>query len=201
MRKGGSGRRGVIFSPPLVVALVNGKKTVTRRLGDAPPASPGDLLWVRESWALRDPARHAWRDALPGEVAYLATDPAPPGWRRRCARFLPMRLARLWFLVEDVRREPLHAIDDDDARREGLHATRLPLAGASGMTVWHVGDWPAGAVPKGPHGAPDGRLAFGRSPREGFAALWDSIHGDEAPWASNRDVWRVAFRPTAAPEE
>lgn len=31
-------------------------------------------------------------------------------------------------------------------------------------------------------------------PRESFAALWDSINGERASWASNPWVWRVAFQ-------
>ena len=42
----------ILFSPTMVRALVDGRKTETRRLVSSPlaKATPGDLLWVREKW-------------------------------------------------------------------------------------------------------------------------------------------------------
>ena len=110
---------GILFSPPMVRALLADAKTVTRRL-EAPVARPGDLLWVKEAWAIADAATEAWRRTPAADVVYGSTDAVPAGWRRRHARFMPKAYARLWLLVEDVRAERLHAIDDADAVREGV---------------------------------------------------------------------------------
>ena len=50
----------IIFSGPMIQAILEGKKTQTRRVmklgngGDypCPYGSPGDWLWVRETWAV-----------------------------------------------------------------------------------------------------------------------------------------------------
>lgn len=121
---------GILFSPPMVRAIVACAKTVTRRL-EAPDARPGDLLWVREAWAIASPDTEAWKTTPVAEVVYSSTAKVPEGWRRRHARFMPKRYARIRLLVEDVREEQLHAIDDADARAEGV----LTLDGAAGATT------------------------------------------------------------------
>jgi hypothetical protein len=53
--------RFILFAPPLVTAILKGRKLVTRRLagkGQQPPSKcpygvAGDRLWVREKWGYR----------------------------------------------------------------------------------------------------------------------------------------------------
>lgn len=51
--------RGIIFSAPMVQALLDGRKTQTRRLATSPlrRCEPGDRLWVREAIAAEELSR------------------------------------------------------------------------------------------------------------------------------------------------
>lgn len=214
--------RPILFSPPMVRAIVDGAKVVTRRVvklatlkvhvpeyvpvhipfvvtgkpsdmsiapgvhratmndhgavsvlvrGESvgvkpgefkwasPYGVPGDRLYVAEAWST-PPGFGDWRTTDRSAIRYTSTDGVPEGWRRRHARFMPRKYARLVLDVVSVRVERLHAIDDADALREGV--LTLPASDP------------------------------GASPRERFMALWCEINGG-ASWASNPWVWRISF--------
>ncbi len=205
------GERPILFSAPMVRAILEGRKTVTRRVvRDAKPLAadvtdfggwvandaavleegvralrrpygePGDRLWVRETWGVlyestaRDD-KEAIEDARRGMPWACITYPtrslhtaSPTRWRPSI--HMPRWASRITLEVVDVRVERLNAIDEDDARREGFDANPYALA--------------------------DGTIdeAMSITARDNFAALWDSLNGDRAPWSSNPWVWRVEFR-------
>jgi hypothetical protein len=178
--------RPILFSGPMVRAILDGSKTQTRRavsskrfpcadwgyasVGDRchPLAAhaygtPGDRLWVRETWAVQ----HEYDAAAPSEIGasarwrYAATEDLG-GLRKRPSIFLPRRGSRILLEITDVRVQRLQEISEGDARAEGAQKS------------W--AGWP--------------RLA---SYRSGFQSLWESINGTGS-WHANPWVWAITFQ-------
>ncbi len=130
-----------------------------------PFGAPGDRLWVRETHA----------QAGTGRVFYRADpDTLAPRWTP--AIHMPRWASRIDLEVTAVRVERLQDITEDDARAEGIGAARPDLAPLSAL---HPGRKPGQDMP---------------SYRAAFWALWESINGARASWASNPWVWCVGFK-------
>jgi len=183
--------RPILFSGEMVRAIIDGRKTQTRRVVNeavafppCPYGAPGDRLWVRETFAsfraegqpvtprdaryvvLRDGAQvYADGKTYPPLAAYAAGAFDAIKWRPSI--HMPRWASRITLEVVSVRVERVQSITEEDARAEGVAVTAPHLM----------------------HGA----LAS-MSARENFAVLWDSINGKRAPWAVNPWVWRVEFR-------
>lgn len=177
-----------IFSGPMVRAMLDGRKTQTRRLANSPlrRAQAGDRLWVRETWA----THWANDDLPPREIApslwtvlYLAE-----GYRRPAAKdgsvalasqckkvrpaiHMPRWASRLTLLVSRVWVEPLQAISNADAIAEGVERNDPRVGG------WR--DY-------------QGQLTSAMSARESYASLWMKLHGRDS-WKSNPDVVAIEF--------
>jgi len=195
--------RPILFSGPMIRAILAGTKTKTRRVvkpqpdedglaklingpwhdTDARPyrcryGVPGDRLWVRETFAWLSGGTGCPDDA--DGVLYRATDPGwddeQTGLRWRPSIFMPRAASRILLEITDVRVERLHEISDDDARLEGI--TELSLQGDEPGAWWTAA----------PH-----RSMHSRTPRGAFLRLWRSIHGDGS-WDANPLVWVLSFR-------
>lgn len=164
----------ILFSGPMVRAILEGRKTQTRRpcrWGVARDAvAAGDRLWVRETWAV------ATGDVCDGNAAirYRAdgaleavndhrSDALPrmlsTSDRWRPSIHMPRWASRLTLPVVSVRAERLHDITEADAVAEGVRD-------------------------------PDLRAA--ETARVLFADLWNATYGPEA-WDANPWVWRIEF--------
>ena len=188
----------IIFSAPMVRALLEGRKTQTRRLAWKPlviaiateghpteevrdaslwqRVQPGDRLYVREAWKPHSLYDHmAPRDMPQAKVFYLADDAySPSGSRGRPGIHMPRWASRLTLTVTAAKVERLQAITEDDARAEGIYWSRR----------WE--GWTSGA------GA-DETVDFHTSrPDRAFASLWERLHGDGA-WAANPEVVALSF--------
>jgi hypothetical protein len=131
----------ILFSAPMVRAILDGRKTQTRRvikIDDAPENwkisiagtsivrtepydvklpryAAGDILWVRETW------NTAYKDNACTEVAhyiYRASEPNGAGWWKPSIH-MPREAARIFLRVTNVSVERLQEITVDDCRLEG----------------------------------------------------------------------------------
>lgn len=207
--------RPILFSGPMVRAILDGSKSQTRRVvrgqkriahdvtnfnlgafwgwaaNDAavrelgsqnlqcPYGTPGERLWVRESFTWRrGNGIRPWYRADGEQPTREDGQPIPwdAGPRWHPSIHMPRRICRITLEVTDVRVERLQDISEDDARAEG------------------VDDGPG----RGSHVYPSPRAARGPLGHRGvFRELWDTINGKRAPWASNPWVWAVSFRRVA----
>lgn len=192
--------RPILFSGPMVRALLAGTKTQTRRIAkpikhpdlgnlyDAgafvlerepqhvidracPYGKPGDRLWVRETWAFGIHAMAAKRDE-DGPFVYAAdgTTQGRLGDRWRPSIHMPRNACRLVLEIGGVRIERLQAISEADSWAEGIPSKGLQFY--------------------------DGRPA---TAKDAFESLWNEINGPAA-WAANPWVWVVEFRPLDNPD-
>lgn len=218
--------RPILFSGPMVRALLDGRKTQTRRTikpqpnndpakhhpiapyrttsgdwnwvlkatghgtGDpfpCPYGTPGDLLWVRESWAINMRAT----DLL--KVFYKAHESAShtemhrlisaegisqkyqPTWPRfKPSIHMPRWASRITLEITDVRVERLQTISNKDGLAEGF--IEMPATGrvATSLAAVYMGN-------------------YWYTARHAFQALWSSINGEKS-WSDNPWVWVVEFK-------
>lgn len=208
----GTADRPIIFSAPMILALLAGRKTMTRRLATSPLAKCqiGDRLWVRESLRAKnmdflgmlgltepltapDPTR-----------CDLCTSYAADGepcveehsfdlswmWRRLSVPsiHMPRPFSRLTLTVTDVKVERLQDISEGDARAEG--ATRfddIPLDPLHRQFPSHADRWAMETPRTTGDCLGSARMAFGN--------FWLKLHGPTS-WAENPTVVALTFTVT-----
>ena len=171
----------IIFSAPMVRALLDGRKTQTRRLATSPLAKvqPSDRLWVRENFQLLSWGDYEVTRYQPCDVRYAATDTLADadreirGYPWRPSIHMPRWASRVTLVVEQVRIMPLKSISEEDAKAEGI----APNPTQPGTWM----DYPEGSSAAG--------LAH---PRLSFRSLWESLHG-AGSWSSNPLVIAPTF--------
>ena len=179
--------RPILFSGPMVRAILVGRKTMKRmvvklrageiaheggdgslhavanttwgdcieRVIQCPYGVPGDLLWVRETWA----------ENIDGDVVYRADNGVAESMidRWRPSIFMPRWASRLTLRITSVRVERVQEIPEADARAEGFKDVV-------------------------------GKYARGDEARIWFAELWDIINAARGfGWDANPWVWVVGF--------
>lgn len=207
----------ILFNTDMVRAILDGKKTVTRRIvkpqppenarlelvGDrrhavdlsidipgpddhriyTPPYLPGDILYVRETWAkpfLPDSDELHYRADYSMDDIVIREGPYPDSKRVtdvtwRPSIHMPKDAARIFLRVTDVRVERLQEITDEGAKAEG---TNNGIGVADKMR---------------------------ESAIQRFQKIWDSTikptHLSIYGWDVNPYVWVIEFERCEKPEE
>lgn len=187
----------ILFSTPMIRAILEGRKTVTRRIVKntarewlvsdqfdpgyvamrenhlCPYGYTGDTLWVRETW---------FNDADAGEkpiYVYKADNKEYPlgscSWKPSI--HMPKAASRIFLEITDVKIERLQDISQEDAYAEGI--LPMPHRPASEGCTQHA----------------DSSLI-----RDcyvcAFRHLWNQINGPLGyPWDKNPWVWAITFKP------
>lgn len=183
--------RPMLFSAPMVRALLDGSKTQTRRVVSQrhlpqidlsrfplianwskpkPYGHTGDRLWVRESfWGCDLPGYGdqpcvVYEDEWRGKE-YRPAEPRP--WARKFGHIpgihMPRDSSRITLEITGVRVERLQDISDADSLAEGVDRTNTSIPGYA---------------------------------KERYRQLWESINGPGS-WDANPWVWVVEFRRLA----
>jgi hypothetical protein len=206
--------RPILFSAPMIQALLSGSKTQTRRLAWRCPCKPGapkhvcgaggyagwkqsaacriqpdDRLWVREAWIASSahdqlPPREIPVGSRVGHCADKLAGHVLSG-RYRAAFHMPRWASRLTLTVTEVRREPLQDITEADAIAEGIVRQNV-IVDSHGHTGRHV------EVTANRHfydGCPDEGFEHAS---DAYASLWDQINGPGS-WDANPEVVAITF--------
>ena len=190
----------ILFNKEMVRAILDGRKTCTRRIikaekvdnvlnsparksnPDIPDAQfikclvdmkyePGDILYVRETW-YKSPLRYMYR-ADYSNTEQFYTDGKEVNIKWHPSIHMSKEAARIWLRVTDVRVERLQDITIDDIRGEGLSSVAV-----------HAGDM---------------EIAL-----EEWKMLWNSTIKksdiDRYGWDANPWVWAIEFERCEKPE-
>ena len=176
----------ILFNGEMVRAILDGRKTMTRRavkpqptldhglvfegialgkfgaVSDSVIACPygtiGDRLWVKETHHVRDAG---YVDGTGRDIVYKADDEDfPYGWTPSI--HMPRWASRITLEITNVRVERLHEITEADAEREGVEP------------------WSSNALDFNGY-------------YNSFSHLWDSTTKDHK-WESNPWVWVIEFK-------
>jgi len=139
-----------------------------------PYGAPGDILWVRETWAeLKGGHNEVW-------IEYKADGLDNHGdsgdWDWKPSIFMPKTACRLFLKVKSIRVERLQSITEADAVAEGLEK-------------WLDGNFKAYTKDAGKF----------ENAVPAYRSLWQSINGPGS-WEANPYVWVVEFEKCDKPE-
>lgn len=184
----------ILFNTEMVRAILDGRKTCTRRLvrflpGENPqwtgyirdglmlyngrnepcimkaPYQPGDILYARETWKKAPNGYYYYEDWQKDDIADVTK------WKPSI--HMPKEAARIWLKVTNVRVERLQEITSEQIGREGVEVEY-------------------------PH------VLNGEEKRYAFSTLWNSTIKksdiDRYGWNANPWVWVIKFERCEKPE-
>lgn len=195
--------RPIIFNSEMVRAILDGRKTQTRRPINPPkgyrieyagvdfPCPYGfidDRLWVRETWSVDDEEDSLSQNT--NKIWYMANEEHPAMFpKKRPSIHMPRWASRITLEITNVRVERLQNISAEDAKSEGLKAVTKDGGRTIKYGIPDRDGWP---------GTDDYGWAWDHwntDPVLAYKKLWDSIYGKtQWAWKNNPWVWVVDFK-------
>lgn len=198
----------ILYSTPMVRAILNNTKTMTRRIvkGTAlwflnegfstefvtdphnsfcPYGKPGDLLWVRETFYehIYHKKNYRYESDFPEGFTNGSTH-----WKKKPSIFMPKDACRIFLRIKSVSIERLQDISEEDAKSEGVERwieTRLKSKPTRYKVYCDVDN-------------PEDPALYSSAAYDSFQTLWHKLHGKES-WDLNPWVWAITFSRTHKP--
>jgi hypothetical protein len=210
----------ILFSTGMVRAILDGRKTQTRRvvhkdidpgnydspdyvLYRAPYGQSGARLWVREAfWCdnqeyIQTYKNEPWRgtpDPQWAEIHYRASERDPdifPKWRPSI--HMPRWAARIFLEITAVRVERLQDISRQDAKAEGIIEEEFYPDEGYPLSLGYTCEFEKVRL--------DEPRGLWNTPQKAFKELWDSIAKPGERWEDNPWVWVYEFRRLTTKED
>lgn len=189
--------RPILFSPAMARALLDGKKTQTRRLATTPLATlkKGQCLYVREAFRAARYVDHIAPINLSNAIPiHFEADHYLKSFRNtlgkvRPAIHMPRRLSRITLQITEKRFQRLNDISDKDALAEGLRPIskdgeiyKYGVADSDGFPGTDDFGWPW--------------YEWTTEPRDAFIRLWNGLHGNTPgeTWEDNPEIVALTFK-------
>lgn len=224
--------RPIIFNTEMVKAILEGRKTQTRRVlkingkivthpeeriklqddgvvyfslnsMSGPykcPYSPGDILWVRETWSYEEynkdcgePEGYLYKADYVNdkESEIYRLEGIKNGmdiWKWRPSIHIPRKAARIFLKVKNVWVKRLQDITEEDAKAEGVEW--LAEISAYKNYLWHGSyNVPKNLIELWPY-----QYSGYSSARDSFSSLWQLLYAKRGyGWETNPWVWVIEF--------
>lgn len=206
--------RPILFSTPMVKAILSGKKTMTRRLVKPQPIDneevDGNFYEGNHKGFVRKDIHHYWKEnfirkfspwqdgdklwvretwAKSEDKYYYAASVCSPKYDKldsgwKPSIHMPREACRIILEVKDIRLERLHDIDSSDAIQEGIEMVD-PFHYVDYFSGYH------GFDSLGHTTSMYGEKLTGEV--SSFASLWSKINGLDS-WTSNPWVYVIEFK-------
>lgn len=185
----------ILFSTDMVKAILDGRKTMTRRifkdhrrlasdvskidlkqwfseyrdmiLSYSPYGQVGDILWVRETFGYNRNGNIHFKVS----VCSPEFDKPADGWKPSI--HMPKAASRIWLQITDIRVERLQDITEEDCMKEGAKIFES-------FSVKH------------PSSVGNRLIVFNRTVSS-FLSLWISLNGNDS-FIANPWVWVISFK-------
>jgi hypothetical protein len=194
----------ILYQTEMVKAILEGKKTKTRRSVKMPPdriwshsnrfygesgreykcpyGKVGDVLWVRETWQHVN-IENDFKDFVYKASGGLDWEMSNEDWKWKPSIFMPKSACRIFLDITDVKVERLQDISEEDAIKEGIQK--------------HIGGYKTNYRQPSAKSYLDG---YSFTAQEEFKTLWYKINGPDS-WNQNPFVWVISFKRIEKPAD